>query len=87
MLIRIWHFDDVYHYKGFVLVNEIHEDEDVRKNSWMFAHPCGENDQFVDTNDLQQLTGLSSNSYAPFEEVMKNFQNRIDNLLPENNFD
>lgn len=69
-------FDEEYNYKGYVLVNEIYEDDDVWKNTWMWGE--------VDGNDIINavlLDGLSSNSYAPFSEVVENFHKKVDQLL------
>lgn len=69
-------FYEEYSYKGFVLVNELYEDDDVQKNNWMWGK--------VDGNDIVDavlLDGLSSSSYAPFKEVIENFHKKVDSLL------
>lgn len=77
----IWHksahlsfFDESYTYKGYALVNEIYEDEDHRANTWMWGLLDG--DSII---NAQLLTGLSSNSYAPWEEVYRVFKTAVDN--------
>lgn len=67
------YFDESYTYKGYALVNEIYEDEDHRANTWMWGRLDG--DSIV---DARLLTGLSSNSYAPWEEVWNVFTKTID---------
>ena len=76
----VWHksahlafFDESYTYKGYALVNEIYEDEDHRANTWMWGRLDG--DSIV---DARLLTGLSSNSYAPWEEVYHVFKTMVD---------
>lgn len=79
---RIWferealnYFGAAYIYKDYVLVNELYEDDDVRKNSWMWGKH--ENGYIV---NAVLLEGLSSNSYAPWEEVQKKFHKCVDML-------
>lgn len=67
------YFDESYTYKGYALVNEIYEDEDHRANTWMWGRL--DDDSIV---DARLLTGLSSNSYAPWEEVWNVFTKTID---------
>lgn len=69
-------FDEEYSYKDYVLVNEIYEDDDCRKNTWMWGRVDGNN-----IVDAVLLDGLSSNSYAPFSEVIENFHKKVDQLL------
>ena len=69
-------FDESYIYKGYALVNEIYDDEDHRSNTWMW----GELDKDSIVN-VELLTGLSSNSYAPFEEVYHVFKTMVDTRL------
>lgn len=71
-------FDESYTYKGYALVNEIYEDEDVRKNHWMWGRLEGES-----IVDARTLTGLSSNSYAPWEEVYRVFKISVDVIQSE----
>lgn len=66
-------FDESYIYNGYALVNEIYEDEDHRANTWLWGRLDG--DSIV---DARLLTGLSSNSYAPWEEVWNVFTKTID---------
>ena len=66
-------FDESYTYKGYALVNEVYEDEDHRANTWLWGRLDG--DSIV---DARLLTGLSSNSYAPWEEVWDVFTKTID---------
>lgn len=68
-------FDEFYVYGDYVLVNEIYEDEDCRKNTWMWGKV--DEDTIV---DAQILKGLSSNSYAPWEEVQNVFKTTVDIL-------
>jgi len=66
-------FDESFTYNGYALINEIYEDEDHRANTWMWGRLDG--DSIV---DARLLTGLSSNSYAPWEEVWNVFTKTID---------
>jgi hypothetical protein len=68
-------FDEHYVYKGYALVNEIYEDEDHRSNTWSWGKV--ENDCIV---DQKILTGVSSNSYGPFEEIFEVFKITVDKL-------
>lgn len=67
------YFYEAYRYNGYALVNEIYEDEDCRKNTWMWGELHG--DYIL---NARILTGLSSNSYAPFEEVWNVFTKLVD---------
>jgi len=69
------YFDEFYVYEGYALVNEIYEDDDHRANTWMW----GKVDKDTVT-EVRLLEGLSSNSYAPWEEVQTHFKNMVDNL-------
>lgn len=69
------YFDESYTYNGYALVNEIYEDEDHRANTWLWGQLDG--DSIV---DARILTGLSSNSYAPWEEVKNIFEKEVDNV-------
>lgn len=69
------YFDEFYVYGDYALVNEIYEDDDHRANTWMW----GKIDEDTIT-DVQILKGLSSNSYAPWEEVHTHFKNVVDKL-------
>ena len=71
-------FDESYTYNGYALVNEIYEDEDHRANTWLWGKLDG--DSIV---DAKLLTGLSSNSYAPWEEVQRVFETMIDEMNKE----
>jgi hypothetical protein len=66
-------FDEHYIYNGYVLVNEIYEDEDHRSNTWSWGKHV---DGYIE--DPQILKGLSSNSYASFNEVIENFHKKVD---------
>jgi hypothetical protein len=66
-------FDESYVYGDYALVNEIYEDDDHRANTWMWGKV---NEDCV--IEVRLLEGLSSNSYAPWEEVMKVFTKTID---------
>jgi hypothetical protein len=68
-------FDEHYIYNGYVLVNEIYEDEDHRSNTWSWGKLQG---GYVE--DPKILTGVSSNSYGPFEEIYNVFKISVDNL-------
>jgi hypothetical protein len=72
---NIYLYDDYYRYNGYVLVNEIYEDDDHRANTWYWGKLSGKC-----IVDPQLLTGLSSNSYAPWEEVVNVFQQVVDNV-------
>jgi len=80
-MISVHQFYEHYIYKGFILVNDIYEDDDCRKNCWMWTKATGQDNEVVKYSDLVDLKGLSSNSYAPWEEVWKNFTNMVDQLL------
>lgn len=69
-------FDESFIYKGYALVNEIYEDEDHRANTWLWGKLEG--DSIV---NAQLLTGLSSNSYAPWKEVHRVFKENVNKLL------
>ena len=69
------YFDEYYGYGGYALVNEIYEDEDHRANTWMWGKADG--DYII---DVRLVEGLSSNSYAPWEEVQSHFKNMIDQI-------
>jgi hypothetical protein len=72
-------FDEHYIYNGYVLVNEIYEDDDHRSNTWSWGKLVRRiHGSYVE--DPQILKGLSSNSYAPWEEVQTHFKNMVDNL-------
>jgi len=71
------YFDEFYVYEGYALVNEIYEDEDHRANTWMW----GKIYEDVVT-EVRLLDGLSSNSYAPWDEVKEVFQQKVNKLLP-----
>ena len=66
-------FDEHYRYDGYVLVNEIYEDEDHRSNTWSWGKLVG---NYVE--DPQILTGVSSNSYGSFEEIYAVFKLAVD---------
>ena len=66
---KLSYFDEFYIYGDYALVNELYEDEDCRKNTWMWGKVL--EDCIV---DAQMLEGLSSNSYAPWEEVQLVFK-------------
>jgi hypothetical protein len=70
------YFDDSYTYKGYALVNEIYEDDDHRANTWMWGKLDEES-----IVEARLLTGLSSNSYAPWDEVKKVFEESVNKLL------
>lgn len=70
------YFDEVYEYKGFVLVNDIIEDDDCLKNYYQWG-------QFVNgvvVNPVE-LEGLSSRSYARWDEVWNVFTSTVENIL------
>ena len=69
------YFDEFYVYGDYALVNEIYEDDDHRANTWMWGKV--DEDCVV---EARLLEGLSSNSYAPWEEVHTHFKNMVDNL-------
>jgi len=69
-------FDEEIHYKGYVLVNELYEDDDVRKNFYMWGRVDG-----GCIVDAVALEGLSSKSYAPWKEVWEKFVETVDQLL------
>lgn len=70
---KLSYFDEFSIYNGYALVNEIYEDEDCRKNTWMWGKIDG--DYII---DARMLEGLSSKSYAPWEEVQLVFKKTID---------
>jgi hypothetical protein len=69
------YFDEHYIYGDYVLVNEIYEDDDHRANTWMWGRMVSGY-----ATEVRLLEGLSSNSYAPWEEVQTHFENMVDNL-------
>ncbi len=72
------YFDEVTIYKGWALVNELYPDsEGFNKNGWQWGEVF--NDEFI-VNE-QWLEGLSSNSYAPFEEAYDVFCANVDEKL------
>jgi len=70
---RLSYFDEYHTYNGYAVVNNLYEDDDVRKNSWMWGKLDGD---YV--TDVQHIEGLSSNSYAPFSEVFEKFKIMVD---------
>ena len=73
---KISQYDDSYIYKGFVLVNELYEDDErFFKNWYQWGIINGEN-----ITNIQTLEGLSSNIYAPFKEAITVFKELVDNL-------
>lgn len=69
------YFDDSYTYNGYALVNEIYEDDDHRANTWLWGKLDEES-----IVDAQILKGLSSNSYASWDEVQEVFKKEVDNV-------
>lgn len=67
-------FDEHYTYKDYVLVNDVYEDDDHRANTWFWGKHV---DGFIE--NAQLLKGLSSNSYAPWAEVLNVFKKTVDN--------
>lgn len=70
---KLNYFDEVVEYNGYALVNEIYEDDDCRKNTWMWGKVDGEH-----VVDVVILKDLSSNSYAPWSEVYEVFCKKVD---------
>lgn len=68
-------FDEHYIYNGYVLVNEIYEDDDHRSNTWSWGKHT---DGYIE--DPQILTGVSSNSYGHFNEIYEAFAKEVDNV-------
>ena len=68
-------FDEHYIYNGYVLVNEIYEDDDHRSNTWSWGKLVG---SYVE--DPKILTGVSSNSYGSFNEIYEAFAKEVDNV-------
>ena len=73
---HITFFDEYYTYKDYALVNEYYEDDDCRKNTWMWCKV--DEDQKV--TEVKYLKGLSSNSYARFEEAYNLFKTTVDSI-------
>lgn len=70
-------YAESFHYKGYVLVNDLYEDsEGFDKNCWMWGKKLEE-----DCVDAVNLEGLSSNSYAHFFEAHKKFIKLADEKL------
>lgn len=70
------YFDEfIMEYKGYSLVNDIYEDDDCVKQHYQIGKYDSEYVQYP-----KSLKGLSSNSYASFEEALKVFQNTVDTL-------
>lgn len=68
-------------YKGYVCVNELYEDDEgFNKNSYMYGKVVeAHGTQFI--KDVEDLDGLSSNSYASREEASRVFKEKIDIIL------
>ena len=79
---KLYHFDDTYVYNNYVLVNELYEDDDGFNKNWYQWGIL--NDDEVE--NLQTLTGLSSNSYASFTEAINVFKEKVNalDLINEN---
>ena len=69
-------FYESYTYKGYGLVNELYEDDDHRSNTWFWGKLDGDN-----IVNARLLEGLSSNSYAPWSEVINHFKTTVDNHI------
>ena len=69
------YFDLCIEYNGYALTNELYEDEDCRKNIWGWGKLNG---SYVE--DVKDLKGLSSNSYATFEEAFEKFKLLVDSM-------
>lgn len=70
-------YDEAYPYKGYVLVNDLYEDDEgFYKNSWEYGVVEG-----TQVFEVKELTGLSSNSYANFSEAYKKFCLLVDELI------
>lgn len=73
-------YDEVYTYKGYVLVNELYEDsEGFYKNTWQWGVLDGD---YV--YDPIILEGLRSNSYSDFSEAHKKFCQTVDEEIENN---
>jgi hypothetical protein len=72
------YFDDHYIYGDYVLVNEIYEDDDHRANTWMWGRMVSGY-----ATEVRLLEGLSSNSYAPWEEVQRVFETTVGEINKE----
>lgn len=70
------YFDETYEYKGFALVNELYEDEDCRKNYYQWGRLV---DGYV--INIKELEGLSSRSYAGWDEVWSLFTWTVEDIL------
>jgi hypothetical protein len=72
-MVRYDSFDEHYLSNGYVLVNELYEDDErFFKNTWMWGKVKG---SYVE--DLKILDGLRSNSYSKFEEAWQVFQEKV----------
>jgi hypothetical protein len=75
----IYHFDEAYNYKNYVLVNDrVQDDEGFYKNGWGWGV---REDGFV--RDPIWLEGLRSNSYSEYEEAFSVFKQKVDELTEE----
>ena len=72
------YFDEFYVYGDYALVNEIYEDDDHRANTWMWGRMVA-----GCITEARLLEGLSSNSYAPWEEVQRVFETTVDEINKE----
>jgi hypothetical protein len=72
------YFDEHYIHGDYVLVNEIYEDDDHRANTWMWGRMVSGY-----ATEVRLLEGLSSNSYAPWEEVQRVFETTVGEINKE----
>lgn len=73
---KISNYDENYIYNGYVLVNELYEDDEgFYKNTYQWGLVC---DDYI--KDIQILRGLSSNSYASMSEAISVFKELVDSL-------
>jgi len=76
---KLTSFDEyIGQHNGYVCVNEFYEDDEgFNKNSYMYGelvYANGEN--YV--KDVKDLDGLSSNSFAKWDEAEKVFRKKVD---------
>lgn len=78
-IIDLGYYDEFYKYEGYVLVNELFEDDEgFYKNSWQWGR--------LDPTEKkvcypENLIGLRSNSYSDFSEARRVFAQIVDKII------
>jgi len=76
---KLTSFDEfICQYKGYVCINELYEDDEgFNKNSYMYGEMIYANGENY-VKDVKDLDGLSSNSFASWNEAEKVFKKKVD---------